>query len=169
MLFSAIFTNIFRPILMKKSLLILLLLTICGSFLFSQITEGDEGVYYDANGKTFTGIHKEYWENGNVKIEMPLKKGIKDGETYLYFENGTKNEVRAYKKGKMHGTWVTWDEKGNKIAEANYMKGKKHGKWFVWDENGTLRYDMTYKKGEKTGKWMMWDEKGKLIMEKEHE
>ncbi len=152
-----------------KQTIILFFLFIGSSHLFSQITEGTDGRYFDQNNKPYSGIHKEFWKNDILKLEMPLKKGLKDGEVILYFENGTKNEIRAYKKGQMHGTWITWDEKGNKIAEANYIKGKKNGKWFVWDENGTLRFDMTYKKGEKTGKWMMWDEKGVLIMEKSHD
>jgi antitoxin component YwqK of YwqJK toxin-antitoxin module len=168
MLFSAIFTNIFRPFFMKKSILIMLLIFTGGSVLFSQITEGDDGVYYDGGNKAYTGIYKEFWENGNSRIEMPLKKGLKDGETFLYFENGVKNEIRAYKMGRMHGTWITWNEVGKKIAEANYLKGKKHGKWYVWDDNGTMRYDMTYRKGEKTGTWFMWDENGKLISQKSY-
>jgi antitoxin component YwqK of YwqJK toxin-antitoxin module len=152
---------------MKKHLSIFFLTILCHSLIGQQITEGDDGKYYQ-NNKPYTGIYQETWDNGNLKLEIPLRKGLKNGNVILYHENAGKSEVRAYKKGKMHGTWITWDEEGNKLAEANYSNGRKHGKWYVWDENGTKRYDMTYQKGDKTGIWYMWDEEGRLIMEKDH-
>lgn len=153
---------------MKKISLILVALSIGLIPVLAQITEGEDGIYYDKNKKPYTGVFTEYWPNGNLKMELPIKKGLKDGQANLYFENSGKNEIRSFKGGKMHGTWVTWNEKGTKIAEANYLNGKKHGKWLIWDDNGILRYDMTYKKGDKTGTWLMWDEEGKIIMEKSH-
>jgi antitoxin component YwqK of YwqJK toxin-antitoxin module len=133
-----------------------------------KITEGQDGLYYGENNKPFSGLNIEYWQNGNIKIEMPLKKGLMHGDVVLYFDNQKRNEVRAYKGGNMHGKWTTWNEKGSIIAEASYKNGQKNGKWYVWDENGTKRYDMTYIKGEKTGIWYMWDENGVLIMEKDY-
>lgn len=152
---------------MKRFISIISLAIICHSLIGQQITEGEDGKYYQ-NSKPYTGVYQEYWENGNLKIEIPLRKGVKNGNVMLYHENSSKHEVRAYKKDKMHGTWMIWDDKGNKLAEANYSNGRKHGKWFVWDENGIKRYDMTYRKGEKAGTWFMFDEEGKLIMEKDH-
>lgn len=130
--------------------------------------ETDGELFYGEGNKPFTGQYREYWENGNTKVEIPLKAGVINGDMIIYFSDRSRNEIRAYKSGKMHGTWITWDEKGNKIAEASYRNGKKNGKWYVWDENGTMRYDMTYKNGEKSGSWIMWDERGNIIMEKEY-
>ena len=136
---------------MRKIYFIAALLSFVFTASAQTIPTKDGDLFFGEGNKPFTGLYKEYWENGNTKVEIPLKKGVINGEMILYFSDKSRNEIRAYRSGKMHGTWITWDEKGNMIAEASYRNGKKDGKWYVWDENGTKRYDMTYRRGEKRG------------------
>ncbi len=112
---------------MKKSLIILsaLLISISG---FSQIIEGEDGLYYNEKSQLYTGVYTEFYESGQKRIELNLVEGKKDGEVILYFENGSKKEIRKYKMNLMHGTWITWNEQTVKVAEANYNMGNKDGK-----------------------------------------
>ncbi len=138
--------------------------------LFGQeVNKGDDGVFYGADQKPYTGTYQEFHPNGQLKTSIPLTNGLIDGEVHIYFENGLHNEIRAYKEGEMHGKWITWNEAGQQIAQAQYNMGEKDGKWYIWDENGTLLYDMTYLKGQRTGTWKMYDAEGNLIMEKAYE
>ncbi|MEA3443366.1 MAG: toxin-antitoxin system YwqK family antitoxin, partial [Bacteroidota bacterium] len=135
---------------MKKIAFIIIVLSLAFP-MFSQIIEGNDGLFYTEQNNLYSGLYTEFFENGQKRIELNLVDGKRDGEVILYFKSGEKNEIRKYKMNLMHGTWTTWNEQSVKIAEANYNNGKKNGKWFIWDENGTLRYNMTYKDGKKTG------------------
>lgn len=137
-------------------------------FSFGQARKSSDGLYYNENGKLYSGTCYEYYSDSVLHATIEIKKGEADGLTKIYFENGQLEEIRSFKEGMMHGIWEKWNRQNIKIAEAGYMENKKDGKWFIWDEFGTLRYDMTYKKGEKQGTWLMYDEKGALINQKDY-
>ena len=118
---------------MKRVFIYLILsLTLIGNAVSQNLVKKD-GKYVDETNTLYTGIYKEYFENGNIKVEMNIEDGVQDGYTNIYFNSGIQNEQRSYKEGKMHGTWITWNEMEVKLAEANYNFGEKHGKWFIWD------------------------------------
>ena len=87
---------------------------------FSQITEGEDGLYYSKDGTLYTGSYTEYYPSGQKKIEMTIQSGTKDGIITIFFEDGSVNELRSYKLNKKDGTWTTYNEKGQKIATAIY-------------------------------------------------
>lgn len=135
---------------------------------FGQARQGSDGIYYDEQGKMFTGTCYEYYADSVIRATIEVKDGMLDGLTKIYFDDGQPEEIRSFQKGMKHGKWEKWNLKNVKIAEANYTENKKDGKWYIWDEFGTLRYDMTYKDGEKRGTWLMYDDKGTLIDQKDY-
>lgn len=151
-----------------KKISIILIFILYTFTLKAQILKGEDGVYYDKQNNPYTGTYTEYFENGQIKIEMQIKSGLKHGIIKMFFKTGQINEIRAYYQNLMDSTWQSWNENGVKIGEANYSRSVKHGKWYIWDENGTLRYDMTYDKGKKTGTWYIYNESGKLISSKNY-
>lgn len=148
----------------NRNVIVLLISMLC-SISYSQLNISEDGLYYDENNELYSGNYIEFHSNGNKRIELNLKDGLKDGEVHIFFENGTLNEIRTYKAGVMHGTWTMWNNIGIKIGVANYQDNLKHGEWFIWDENGQMRFSMFYNKGEKSGTWKMWNENGELISE----
>jgi len=128
-----------------------------------------ENIYVDQKGKPYSGVYKEYFDNGKVKLEMKLKKGFKNGKVSIYFENGNIHEIYSYKNNQMDGLWLTYNEKGIKTAEARYLNDRKNGEWKVWDDNGTLIYLMYYTNGAKSGTWIKYNEKGEEIAKKTYE
>jgi YD repeat-containing protein len=150
---------------MKRMMVLMAMLLVVGVTGNAQFLKEVEGVYY-AEAEPYTGIFKSYHDNYNLKLEMNLVEGMKNGEVKIYFEDGTLNEIRSYKNNLMHGIWVTYNLQGKKIAEARYADGKKEGTWQIWDENGVLRTLMVYSNGNKSGTWKRWDENGQLIGEK---
>lgn len=153
---------------MIKKIIILTLCSILALGLSAQKIVQSEGMFFtDATQtKLYTGDYKEYYETGELKLEVNIKEGKPEGSYVVYFKNGKPNEVRAYKDGLSHGVWRTYNEAGILISEAEYLSDKKHGRWQVWDDNGIARYEMHYNNSKRTGTWYMWDEKGKLISEK---
>ena len=112
---------------MKHWIPVIFLLTLSGMLSAQQITVNSNGLYLDENNNLYTGIYKEYYPKGNIKTEMSLRNGLKDGITTIYFENGKKNEIRSYKKGEMHGTWITWNELGVKLPRPTIQMTKRTG------------------------------------------
>src|SRR5574344_588860 len=103
------------------SVLIGIIFLIISSAYAQDIKEVD-GVYYSVT-KPYSGSYKSYYPNGNLKVEMNLIDGLKDGAVKLYFESGELNELRSYKMNVMHGEWVTYNENKVKVAIAHYLDG----------------------------------------------
>lgn len=154
--------------LLKSILFVVLLIPLSLSAQSQNQLEEKDGLYYK-NDMLYTGTHKEFYDNGNIRISMQVRDGVKEGEVVLYFENGKKKEVRSYKEGNKSGKWITWNKEGNKSALAFYDNNKKDSTWYIWDENGTKRFEMYYKEGKKSGTWKMWNEEGELINTREFE
>lgn len=127
-----------------------------------------DGIYYADNTLQvlFTGYYREYFETGEVKLELFLQDGRPEGTYVVYFPNARIKEVRSYHKEAFHGIWRIYNEKGMLLEQAEYKDGLKHGTWMIWDENGVKRYQMQYDYGKKAGVWSMWDETGALVSEK---
>ncbi|HBL74486.1 MAG: hypothetical protein A2W90_20395 [Bacteroidetes bacterium GWF2_42_66] len=152
---------------MKKTGFFFGFILLFSATIFGQSIKEVDGKYLTADSKPYSGYYASVYENGNMKMEMHLTRGMKDGEVRVYFENGKLNEVRSYKKNVMNGTWITYNENDIKVAIANYKKGKKHGEWKVWDETGKLIYEMNYVNGEKSGIWKRYSpETGEVISER---
>ena len=129
-----------------------------------------EGLYYPDSSltETYTGYYREYYESGDLKLEMYILNGKPEGTYVVYYPNARIKEVRSYRNGVFDGIWRTYNEQGMLKAQAEYQHGLKHGDWMIWDDNGIKRYEMHYQKGMKVGTWYMWDEKGRLVSEKDY-
>ena len=136
-------------------LLITILIATHGAF-SQELIKKDDGKYYK-DDKLFTGIHKDYFDDGILKSERAFKNGLENGTSIYYYTLDKKKEQREYNDGFKSGTWLTWNLEGQKTAEAHYVKDLKHGKWIIYDDNGNKRYKMNYDHGKKVGRWYMWD------------
>ncbi|MBL7971596.1 MAG: hypothetical protein JNL03_08755, partial [Prolixibacteraceae bacterium] len=97
---------------MKKSGFVLGLLLLFSVCVFAQNIKEVDGIYLSPDSKPYSGKYSSQFGNGNIKMEMYLKKGLKDGQVRIYFPDGQLNEIRAYRKNLMHGTWIVFNEKG---------------------------------------------------------
>lgn len=152
---------------MKKLLLILTGLLFI-SQAFSQISLGDDGIYYDKDQAPYTGEYREFYDNGQIRQEMNLMSGRIDGKVSIWYRTGFLKETRMFSAGLRNGLWISYNEKGVKTGEASYKEDQKDGPWRIWDENGTLRYEMLYRKGLKSGVWIMYDANGNKTDEKKY-
>ena len=72
------------------------------------------------DGKLFSGICVDYYDNGRKKYEIPFKNGQKEGLSAFWYINGQKQSEGYYRDGKEEGLWSYWDEKGHKESEDNF-------------------------------------------------
>lgn len=138
------------------------LLTI--SFLFSSCTQKPtEKVDEDLVSEIET-----IWDNGNPKTvkfykEDSMSKVLVQEKQY-YPEGQLKMEGRFQNKLR-EGEWKSWYEDGTLWSIGTFKAGKRHGKGIVYHPNGTKSIEGTYEEGRRIGVWKSWDESGNLLSE----
>jgi antitoxin component YwqK of YwqJK toxin-antitoxin module len=70
----------------------------------------------DLNAKVFIKKYK----NGQVKIKVPLKNGMKHGMYRAYYKNGELYFKGRFKKDKRVGKWKKYNMEGKKILQMKY-------------------------------------------------
>ena len=66
------------------------------------------------------GEHREYYENGQLKINYTYKDEKKE-EIRVYYENGQLKSILIVKEGKREGELSEYDENG-KLIKIRYFK-----------------------------------------------
>ncbi len=107
-------------------------------------------------------IQKEYWENGNLKSEIPYKKhyglGWKKVKTTLiphgiaktYYENSVLESEDPYVDGERTGLLKFYDEEGKILKSVSYVNSVKEGKTIFYYTDGTVMEEEYYKEGNLT-------------------
>jgi len=107
-------------------------------------------------------VRKEYWENGNLKSEVPYKKhyglGWKKVKTKLkphgiakdYYASGTLKKEDPYIDGNREGTVKLYSEAGILEASAEFKNNKRNGKSIYYHIDGEVMDVEYYKDGNLT-------------------
>ena len=92
------------------------------------------------NGK-LEGIAKSYYESGNLELEAPFKNGVFEGVGKVYHQNGNLKSEATFKNGMIEGIQKNYYENGNILSEIPFMNDKVHGsvkfysKKLIWQAN----------------------------------
>ena len=91
---------------------------------YSSKTDAFHGYYYHAykdgtpmfEGHYFEGekdgIWKEWWSNGNIKIEQSYSMGVKEGSCSTWREDGSISSKGVYSNGRPTGMFYIYDPDG---------------------------------------------------------
>jgi antitoxin component YwqK of YwqJK toxin-antitoxin module len=90
------------------------------------------------------GISKRFYLNGQLEIEVFFrnnKRIYNDGVHKEYYENGQISYLENYKDGKLNGLQKAWHKNGQLACEGNYIDEldlflKRDDNWKCWDEEG---------------------------------
>ena len=93
------------------------------------------------------GILREYYEDGNLKIEYNYDNGKKNGIQKKWYENKQLSINYNYINGKLNGIQKKWYKNGNIQSEINYKNDVLHGISKYWYKNGQLKYTKIYEDG----------------------
>ena len=117
----------------------------------------DNRMYIKSSKKLLTGIHVEYYKNGNVKRSIEYKNGILDGVVENFREDGKLIHMETWKEKSLHGFFKTYDEKNDSISTGFFNNLHESGEWKTYDKNGVLVSKLVF------------DDKGNLISKEENE
>ena len=95
-------------------------------------------MYIKSSKKLFTGIHVEYYKNGNVKRRIEYKDGILDGVVENFREDGKLIHMETWKDKDLHGFFKTYDEKYGSVSTGYFNNRHESGEWKTYDKNGVL-------------------------------
>ena len=96
------------------------------------------------------GPWREFYDNGNVRIEGRFRRGQKDGLETRYTETGEKSSQCNFHLGQLEGKRIEWTGR-QKVYEANFSKNLLDGDLQKWHSNGTLELSAHYCAGTQEG------------------
>ena len=71
--------------------------------------------------------HQEFFEGGELKLEVPMKNGLKNGTYREYYINGNIRVKGKYRDDKKNGIWKRYDENGKTIERRRFRNGVEAG------------------------------------------
>ena len=110
-------------------------------------------------------LERDYYENGQLKLERNYEDGKLHGISKEYFENGQLKFIHNQKNGEYHGLLKGYYIDGKLKYEFNYKNDKKDGLCKDYYETGQLKFECNYKEGKLHGLCKRFYETGQL----EHE
>lgn len=69
--------------------------------------------------------HEEYYKNGQLKLTVGLKNGLKHGSLREFYENGTLKIKGKYRENLKSGVWNYYNQQGELIEEKEFLEGKE--------------------------------------------
>ena len=70
-------------------------------------------------------LEKEYYANGKLAREIPLKDGLINGEVKDYYENGKIRSTATFVNGHIDGVVKEYNQAGKVVKKTLYKNGKK--------------------------------------------
>jgi hypothetical protein len=136
------------------------------------------------------GVLEEFYPNGLIKSETPIKNGLRNGLVKNYSENGKLLSTAEYtddlrngwiinystENGKpmlkamlkndiQNGPVIQYYKEGMLFRESNYVNGRIDGKVITYWPDGKIKAENFYKMGKPAIGLKEYDKDGKLIVE----
>ena len=136
-----------------RGLLFSVLLVVLGQAHAEEAYTGElllrDGLFYKPfQTEPFTGLKRDWYENGQLSQEVTLKDGKPDGLFRIWYVGGTPTYEATYKDGKREGLRRMWYENGQLWDESTWKNGKLEGLVRAWYENGQLESETCYSNDE---------------------
>lgn len=91
----------------------------------------------EENGKPFSGLAYELYDNGNLIYYVNYVNGFAEGELIEFYKNGNLKSVKNLIHGQSNGTRKNWHENGNLKFEGEYKFGRSLH-YTEWDTEGNI-------------------------------
>jgi len=108
------------------------------------------------------GPLKEYYINGNLKVEQYyINDSLRDSSIF-YHENGQRNEIQFFKDDKKEGIWKKFNKEGNVYSELSFKDDMLHGTSSTYTyRSGRLLKRLNYQNGRMKGRQEFYHNNGK--------
>lgn len=127
------------------------------SKLTSYHENGQVKQYLEVLGGRAHGIYREWYENGQEKVQFTVIEGVGD------------LSQTALKTFIIDGLSRAWDPQGNIIARISYTRGVLVDSSYLYHINGQIKSSIPYQNGVIHGIVSIYDEQGRLQMESSYD
>jgi len=94
------------------------------------------------------GEHREYYDNGQLKLEGTYYYDRPNGAIREWYENGVAKSESHYLDCRSTGVWKEWFKSGQLKSEAHYNNGMPNGSIISYFENGKQRSLSVFENGK---------------------
>ena len=124
-------------------------------YIRSKLPAQDGIIYHPDDGRPFSELAIEYFDNGQTKLKGRYSGGFANGYWSYYHPNGQikargryykasdKNQINMIENGQV-GKWVYWFNNGAKKKTGIYKNGQMDGNWVFWHQNGFKHFAVSY-------------------------
>jgi len=102
---------------------------------------GEQGLFKDGKKE---GLHKGWYNTGNLEREIYYKNGLENGIVKSWYENGQLNSEFVCLDGKIIGKSKNYNENGVLKSELHYKNGELV-KMTVYRDDGSIEVETNYK------------------------
>lgn len=129
----------------------------------------------------YSNIYREYYDDGNLRLEFFHINGLINGKYTEYFPNKLIKIECYYVDGIINGEYKQFFDNSiinlNNLGElanhfvhqleyhSNFLMGKKHGMYIKYDKNGEILTKIYYENDSKSGNYYEKDLDNKKIIE----
>jgi hypothetical protein len=121
----------------------------------------------DERGKMVEGVSRNYFENGKLRNEVPVKDGKRNGEAREYYENGQLAASIVYESDQKSGLSRWYYQDGILFQEVSFVANQKHGIEKKYYNTGELMASLPWKHGATTSGLKEYQKNGKLVKQPE--
>lgn len=93
------------------------------------------------------GVARQYWANGNIKLERTYVAGNIVGVERMFYPNGSPWSELDFVDGKKSGRHITYYTNGIIQSVAEYLDDKKHGLVQRFDQAGKKTHNVQFVNG----------------------
>ena len=140
----------------KKIVLILTYFIITGC----ADSDNEQG-YYDSGNLRYEvplenglrdGVLTQYYEDGSIELQSNWKDGDKHGKLVSYYGNGNVKTIEYFKDNVRVDTLKTYDSLGNVMEKFFFEQGMKEGPYFQYYQTGEIKIKGGIKDNKKHGR-----------------
>ena len=113
---------------------------------------------------TGNGTESHYHENGELRFEVPIVGGKRQGLGRICDETGSLWATVPYVQGERHGDMIRYARTGERIESYPFRNGKPFGVVQKWYLNGRRHMEYTHDPVAPKGSEMAWHKNGQLRM-----
>ncbi|XPV83523.1 MAG: toxin-antitoxin system YwqK family antitoxin [Halarcobacter sp.] len=120
--------------------------------------------YFDIQNFTlFDGEYILKYSNGNPRLKVSIKNGLRNGLRTLFYQNGNKKSEVIFKNDIANGATTRWYKNGKIMVKTAYKDGNRHGLLRIWYESGNLMLKVSFLNNKVSSKVILMNELGEII------
>jgi hypothetical protein len=116
-------------------------------------------VCFTTNSFAQKTYNKEFYNNGQLKVEGWILDNEKTDYWKFYYRNGKTEKEGTFKNNVAVKYWYFYTKNGIIEKEGHFKKGEKSNWWLFYDKDGNVNHKCQLKNNQKNGYCLIYSKK----------